>query len=87
MSRIGDIEYRLKKYGERLEQLECYHAKVCVENWGNYSEVCAKCGKFFRKVSEQEFLEASSEQNKGTSKIEILEKRLAALKKEQNGKG
>ena len=92
MSRIGRLEARLKQqiemYDKRFEQLECDHDIVAIKNpWmfgTEYHEKCSKCGKFFRYLSEQEYLELKLKagKEKCASERKELEERLAVVKKE-----
>ena len=98
MSRIGRLEERLtnqiEKYDKRLKQLECDHVKEPFEEYDcwdvcyYYYEKCQLCGKCFRNLSEQEYLELKLKNGKEkcTSERKELEERLAVVK-EENGKG
>ena len=96
MSRIKVLEEKLRQqiemYNKRFEQLECDHDIEYVEDswvFGSvYSEQCSKCGKYFRDLKEQEYLELKLKQGKEqcASDRKELETRLVAVKKE-NGEG
>ena len=88
MSRISRLEDKLEACEIRLRKLECRHDKEAI--WDGYSYIlkCLKCGKFFRYLSEQEYLEISIKNNKEqcASDRKELEGRLAKLKEEEDVK-
>ena len=81
---ISGVLYTIKEINGRLKRLECNHDIELVESGDYFSEKCSKCGKFFRSLTEKEYLEQSLKLNKGKCSKENAEltKRLAELKKE-----
>ena len=84
------LDEKIKEYDKRLKYLECEHNITALEHsWMfgvEYSTRCSKCGKFFRYLSEQEYLEISIKNNKEqcASDRKELEERLAKLKEESD---
>ena len=92
MSRIGRLENKLAAmeiaYNARFEQLECDHDIVAKENawslgYDRWAE-CSKCGKYFKDLTEQEYLELrlKTGKEKCASERNELEARLAVVKEE-----
>lgn len=93
--RFEKLELQAKLYEERLKILECEHTptaatSTCYDLFGSqfvdgWELVCSKCGKWFKGMSEIEYLEVSLEADRDSflGHSNEMEERLTKLRSQK----